>query len=293
MLSRKNLIYLVFSLIILFSVVLSIINFTKNSKNDIFVADTQKIFNEFKMTKETKKTGDVIINKMKYRLDSLYKALNNSKSAIDKSQIVKQIVQNSPQVEDFISNNLLNYSQYAKLIRPEIEKTLCKNVELGSIVTALGRLKSHIKTHRNVKFKVLDIAIKYPITLFAIPNTNAETLIYNQIQLELPVSRNNFVNFIRGNHEAILCINSAYSQLVLSKLKTNYTVQSDLSAISLRFLEDQLLENTGIYYTILKSLAWSNIPFVEIISTYTELTLIVKNSYSQQVLECLSVFLKK
>ena len=215
---------------------------------------------------------------------------------ISVSQIVKQIVQNSPQVEDFISNNLLNYSQYAKMIRPEIEKTLCKNIELGSIVTALGRLKTHIKTHRNVKFKVLDIAIKYPITLFAIPNTDIEALAYTQIQQELAQkqqNKNNFVNFIRGNHEAILCVNSAYSELVLTKLNTIYVVQDDLSAISLRFSDEQILENTGIYYTILKSLAWSSIPFVEIISTYTELTLIVKNSYSQQVLECLSVFLKK
>ncbi len=114
MLDKKNLVYLVFSLLILFSIVLSIINFTKNSQNEILVADTQRLFNEFKMTKETKKTGDVIINKMKYRLDSLYFELKNAKTETSKSQIVRFIESERSNSESF--NNNYSAQETAKIM---------------------------------------------------------------------------------------------------------------------------------------------------------------------------------
>lgn len=128
MVNLKPVHILVFSLLAICSIVLSIINFTKTSQNEIIVADSQKLFSEFKMTKETKKTGDLIINKMKFSLDSLYTALNNSKSATDKSQIVKQIEEERYNSESF--NNNYSAEETAKI---------------------MARLKSYIKEYAALK----------------------------------------------------------------------------------------------------------------------------------------------
>lgn len=50
---------------------------------------------------------------------------------------------------------------------------------------------------------------------------------------------------------------------------------SKLASITIK-LPKTNLEQSGIYYFILKQLAWSNIPVQEVISTTHEITLVVK-----------------
>ena len=49
-----------------------------------------------------------------------------------------------------------------------------------------------------------------------------------------------------------------------------------LSALSLKLPEDAS-EGVGLYYIITKALAWNNVNIVEIISTWSELTLIIED----------------
>lgn len=49
----------------------------------------------------------------------------------------------------------------------------------------------------------------------------------------------------------------------------------DLASITIKLPKDNL-DQSGIYYFILKQLAWANIPLQEIISTTHEMTIVVK-----------------
>ena len=49
----------------------------------------------------------------------------------------------------------------------------------------------------------------------------------------------------------------------------------NLASITIK-LPKENLEQPGVYYFILKQLAWANIPLQEIISTTNEITLVVK-----------------
>ena len=51
----------------------------------------------------------------------------------------------------------------------------------------------------------------------------------------------------------------------------------DLSAITL-ILPKEAVFVPGVYYSVLKALAWEGINFVEVVSSYTELTIILQNS---------------
>jgi len=53
-------------------------------------------------------------------------------------------------------------------------------------------------------------------------------------------------------------------------------MRKDLAAISI-MLPERNLDVHGVYYTILKQLAWKAINVVEIISTSYEITLVVEN----------------
>ncbi|MDZ7614709.1 MAG: hypothetical protein U5K51_14195 [Flavobacteriaceae bacterium] len=52
---------------------------------------------------------------------------------------------------------------------------------------------------------------------------------------------------------------------------------SNLSSITVK-LPKSNLEQSGVYYFILKQFAWANIPVQEIISTTHEITLVVKEA---------------
>ena len=51
----------------------------------------------------------------------------------------------------------------------------------------------------------------------------------------------------------------------------------ELSAITI-ILPKEAVFVPGVYYSVLKALAWEGINFVEVVSSYTELTIILQNS---------------
>lgn len=61
---------------------------------------------------------------------------------------------------------------------------------------------------------------------------------------------------------------------------------SKLSSITIK-LAQQSTEISGIYYYILKQLAWENISLVEVLSTTNEFTLIMEDSYVEQSISLL------
>ena len=60
----------------------------------------------------------------------------------------------------------------------------------------------------------------------------------------------------------------------------------DLASITIKFPKDNL-EQSGVYYFILKQLAWADIPLQEIISTTNEMTIVVKEEDINQTFSIL------
>jgi len=56
---------------------------------------------------------------------------------------------------------------------------------------------------------------------------------------------------------------------------------ADLSSITVKFPVD-IINTSGVYYTILKILAWENIDITEVVSTYSEITIILKKDYVER-----------
>ena len=52
----------------------------KGQSSEVLVVESEKIFNEFKMTKEVKKDGEIILKKLNSNLDSLYNQMNFEKN---------------------------------------------------------------------------------------------------------------------------------------------------------------------------------------------------------------------
>ena len=60
----------------------------------------------------------------------------------------------------------------------------------------------------------------------------------------------------------------------------------NLSSITIH-LPKEVVYIPGVYYQVLKMLAWENINVIEVLSTYTELTVIVENKNINQAFSTL------
>jgi len=202
---------------------------------------------------------------------------------------IKQLLLQNPMMENLLTKNLLNLTQLATEWQPKIEEITYKKVTLGSVVTSLSRLRVEIDTIFQSSFKINDISLKFPISEISFVTKPDHVKKIAKLYEVLSTTENHYLNAISGNTETSIFVNTKYSDQVLKlfkseKLKLNL---ANLASVSLKFDEDYL-EIKGITYQVLKALLWENINLVEIVSTYTEITLIIEKRDAQKALQVLS-----
>ena len=115
-------------------------------------------------------------------------------------------------------------------------------------------------------------------------------LLYNLANLD----RGDFLNITIGNHEISIAISQKYYEKILSFLEGEKLLlkQKDLVALTLIFTGD-FIHTPGITFQVMRVLAWENINIYEIISTLTELTLVIENKDSIKGYEVLQNFIER
>lgn len=192
-------------------------------------------------------------------------------------------------VEESLRLGILNLSQFATLVKPEVEQMVFKKVQKGAIITALSRVQKEIVKTFEIGFVANDISMKAPISEIVFYKDKAKAQKISELYTYFKDQENNFLNIITGNTEIGIFINSKYSQLVLDLFKKDKVIKKidNLVGVSLKF-SDEFLEIPGAVYEILKTLTWENINLVEIISTYTEVTLILNQADGQRAFSILT-----
>ncbi len=195
---------------------------------------------------------------------------------------VEEIVSKSPYLETALVDGIVNSSALARQIKKEIENRSLKDVHEGAIITAINRLASELKKRQNVIKPILkyfgDISVKS--NLVELTFVNSSTLIERQRRLLEKVSTEKgiFLTFTQSLYQATIIISAVFQNEVKKifaeeKLISNI---SNLSAITLT-LSEETVNVPGVYYYILKILAWYGVNIIEVVSSFTECTLILED----------------
>ena len=197
------------------------------------------------------------------------------------TDIVKELLKKTPLIEEALSKDLINYSALARLFKPEIENRLFRTVDVASIVMALKRTAKKLKLPSR-KIKKLEpkgeLVVRSNLTeyiLMASETAMKQLAVFAQTLTKHP---NTFFAVTKGVREIdVLVSNSLKADLLKLLRKEKIIVKlEDLSLITL-FHSEGAVFTPGFHYSILKALAWENINIIEIVSTYTELTIILKS----------------
>lgn len=196
------------------------------------------------------------------------------------SDALNEIISSQPFIEEGLSRGIVNYSAYAREIKPRIEKRLFKDIKEGAIVMALKRISENLKktSKNNISLNLTDLTLRSNLTEFTY--LNSESLPDKQRALfnELINQKDVFCAVSQGIRETTFIANSLASLAIERNFTSENLVSKieSLSSITIH-LPEETVKTPGVYYQILKLIAWDNINVVEVISTYTELTIVFKS----------------
>jgi len=195
------------------------------------------------------------------------------------SEVVEQIVKSSSFLEEGISQEVINFSSLARQIRPQVEEETMKEVTDAAIMMALKRLAPKIRSHSKIK-KVFknrpDMIVRSNLVEYTVKNS--ESLIQkHRMLLEEMEAQRSFLVLTQGVFETTI-ISSRDLKPKLDNLFQNEEIRAtidNLSAITIR-LPEETVETPAVFYFIHKILVWEGINVIEVASTFSEFTIILR-----------------
>ena len=192
------------------------------------------------------------------------------------SSVVEQYIKSKPFLLSSLSQGIINLTSLARIMMPELEAHLGKDVKQGAVVMSLKRLSEELDFKINYKIsKVLknigEITVRSSLTDYTFVISN--TLLENQAKLlsEINKLQDIFYTSSRGVNETNIVTSASVGPIIDALFKGE-----NLSSITVK-LPQENISTPGVYYYIFQRLAWEGVIIHEVISTTNEFTVIVSD----------------
>ena len=200
------------------------------------------------------------------------------------SKIVKSLIWEQPFLLEALNRGIIHFGNLAAELKPKVESELEKTVTESSIVMALRRYAEEVKGRIEIIPSLqldCEVTMKTGICDFNIIKTNTLLQRLKSFYELVDLGRGDFLNITIGNREISIAISQKYGDKIENLLKSETILhkQEDLVALTIVFNSD-FFHTPGITYQVLQSLAWKNVNLLEIISTLTELTIVIEKKDS-------------
>ena len=212
------------------------------------------------------------------------------------AEAVESLVSAAPFLEDGLALGILNLSALARRLRPRIEAELHKEVSDAAVMMALKRLAPRFASKTAEVNRLLrrmgELTVRSSLVEFTF--RNSETILERQQELLAAVHRrrDTFLTVTQGVFEVTVIASALLAGKIEQVFAGERTVSrlDDLSAINIR-LPRETVHTPGVHYVLLKQLAFANINVVEVVSTFTELTVVLSHREVDRAFSVLKRFL--
>ncbi|MDY7029701.1 MAG: hypothetical protein SVR04_15525 [Spirochaetota bacterium] len=213
------------------------------------------------------------------------------------SSMVKKLLNQKPFLMEAFERGILSYGNLAEEFKPEIEHALSKTVKDSAIVMALRRYAEEVRKH-NAHFSrgklSCEIVMKTNICDFNVRKTEGLLERLKDLYEIVHLGRGDFLNITIGTEEISIAVSDKYREQVEQFLSDEQKIdfRNGLVSLTLIFSGD-FMHTPGIIFQTLRKLAWENINVYEIISTMTELTVVISRDDSLKGYEALQDFIEQ
>lgn len=197
------------------------------------------------------------------------------------SSVVEHYIKKKPFLQSALAQGIINLTSLSRIVKPEIEGELGKEIRNGAIVMALKRLSDDLEfraTHKIIKVlkNIGEITVRSSLTDYTF--LASDSILGQQAKLLEAINDNQdiFYTSSRGVNEINIVISNVMDDMVETFFKSEKCTQKaeDLSSITVK-LPAENVSVPGIYYFIFQRLAWEGIVLYEVISTTNEFTILV------------------
>jgi aspartokinase len=211
------------------------------------------------------------------------------------SSVVKGLIDHNPFLLEAMARGILSYGNLAAELMPQVEKRLEKPVKDSAIVMALRRYGDEIRQLSMMGSKSgvsCEIVMKTNICDFNVAKTPGLLDRLQELYSIANLNRGDFLNVSIGSDEISIVISDKYADQVREFLAGDTIQGHKTGLVSLTLLfEDDFIETPGVVYQAVRRLAWERINVYEIVSTMTELTVVVDCADSLKGYEVLQDFI--
>jgi hypothetical protein len=197
------------------------------------------------------------------------------------AQAVDLYIRQSPFLEEALSEQLINISSLARRMQPEIERQVGRSIQSGAIVMAITRRPAEAsfrvsKTIREFMSRLGDIIVRSDLRDYTFENSPTMNSCNRKLMDEIAGEKDIFCTISQGVFETTLVVSNLLTVRIVEIYKKEKFLagKEKLSSVTIRLPESNT-EVSGIYYFLLKQLAWMSINICEVISTSNEVTLVV------------------
>lgn len=199
------------------------------------------------------------------------------------SAVVENYIKKKPFLQSALAQGIINLTSLSRMVKPEIEEELGKDIRNGAIVMALKRLSDDLEfraTHKIVKVlkNIGEITVRSNLSDYTF--LSSETILANQAKLLEEVNKNQdiFYTSSRGVNEINIVVSNTLDKTVEELFANERCTQKaeNLSSVTVK-LPAENVSVPGIYYFIFQRLAWEGIILYEVISTTNEFTILVND----------------
>lgn len=209
------------------------------------------------------------------------------------SKATEDIINRSPFLREAMTENLINISALARKIKPEIEKEIGRDIKEGAIVMSIKRMTPGVYHRLDLKINnviggIGDFLVRSDLTDFTYENSDSLRDTQNSFIQQIGEDSDSFFTLCRGITETTYILNAKYADQLESVFKRERMKghNKDLSSITVKLPETNV-ETYGVYYYIMKHLAWEGINIEQVVSTANEFTAIVKSDDIDQAFKIL------
>lgn len=195
------------------------------------------------------------------------------------SRVVQKIIKQNPSLEIALAKDLLSYSKLARYLHDAVEEELGRKVKDPAIIVSLKRMREKAEKMYEPKKKFSAVEMNTSSDLMEITVVRSTKIpeIISDLNESAQVSEGSVLNIIQGNRQTAFIFSRKMENEVKDALQGEKIISEirGLAQISIGFSKE-MFDTPGFIVYVLKEVSWNNINIMEIISTYTELALIVK-----------------
>ncbi len=191
-----------------------------------------------------------------------------------------------------LGRGLLNLSELARQLQPQIESDLWKPVGQAAVVMALRRLAERLPSQGGDIVPAQrsgELTTRTELIVFTYRYSEHTYECHRQLLALAEPQRGAFISVTRGVNEVMVICSRVLGGVVEEVFSGERQLarRERLTALTLH-LNPGTGYTPAIYHAILKRLAWDKINLINMICTYTELTLLLEHSQTGAAFSVLS-----